>query len=332
MSTVATGEIQPEAPIQAQALKVLIADDEEECRESLEAAVQCLGHTCSVARDGAEAWAMYEADRADVILSDWGMPRMDGITLCQKIREEDPERPYTHFIFVTGNTDKAHFIRGMHMGADDYISKPVDFDELEARLAAASRVVALQRRLQARNTSLRHERERARLAARTDPLTNAFNRLALEEDLDALAARAQRYGHKYCAALCDVDEFKAYNDHFGHLPGDEVLRRVAGAIRDSLRRGDVLYRYGGEEFLVILPEQSLSEAAVGMDRVRRGIEQLALPHAPAATWPFVTISVGVSALRTGPVESIEEWLRRTDAELYEAKGRGRNCVALEGEV
>jgi diguanylate cyclase (GGDEF)-like protein len=208
----------------------------------------------------------------------------------------------------------------------------VDIDELEARLAAAGRVVALQRRLRARNSSLRSDRERARLAARTDSLTKAFNRRALEEDLAALVARAERYGHKYCAALCDVDEFKAYNDHFGHLPGDEVLRRIAGSIRDGLRRGDALYRYGGEEFLVILPEQSLIEAAVGMDRLRRGVEELALPHAPKAGRPFVTMSVGLSALQTEPLESIEEWLRRTDAQLYQAKARGRNRVAIEGEV
>ena len=158
---------------------------------------------------------------------------------------------------------------------------------------------------------------------------DGFNRLALGEDLEALAARALRYGHKYCAALCDVDEFKAYNDHFGHLSGDEVLRRTARAIRGELRRGDVFYRYGGEEFLVILPEQSLAEAALGLNRVRQAIYDLAIPHAPSAGSPFVTISAGVSSMRTAPVESIDGWLRRTDAALYLAKSRGRNQVALE---
>ncbi len=252
-------------------LNVLVVDDERDCRDSLELAVRGLGYSCTLAGDGLEAWERYEAEGADVILSDWKMPRMDGLGLCKKVREEAPERPYTHFIFVTGNSDKAHFIHGMHAGADDYIAKPVDLDELQARLEAAGRVVALQRALRERNSALEHDRERLRVAARTDSLTDAFNRLALTEDLEVLAGRAMRYGHRYCAALCDVDEFKAYNDHFGHLPGDEVLRSIASAIHDELRRGDVLYRYGGEEFLVILPEQSLAEAALGMDRVRRTI-------------------------------------------------------------
>ncbi len=316
----------------AASLRVLAVDDDRDCRDALESAVTGLGYSCRAARDGVEAWEMYEAEHADVILSDWKMPRMDGFGLCQKVRSAASDRPYTQFIFVTGNGDKAHFISGMRAGADDYIAKPVDLDELEARLGAADRIAALQRRLAENNSSLRSDSERLRVAARTDPLTDAFNRLALAEDLDELAARAARYGHKYCAALFDVDEFKAYNDHFGHLSGDEALRSIATTIHGKLRRGDVFYRYGGEEFLVILPEQSLAEAALGMDRVRREVERLAIPHAPESGRPFVTISVGVSALETTATESIDGWLRRTDAALYVAKGRGRNCVAVEGEA
>jgi two-component system cell cycle response regulator len=311
-------------------LRVLVVDDELDCRETLQSAIVALGHACSVARDGAEAWEMYETSRPDVILSDWKMPRMDGVHLCQKIRAEDSARSYTHFIFVTGNNDKAHFIHGMRAGADDYIAKPVDLDELEARLAVAGRIVALHGELRERNSSLRHDSERANVAARSDPLTKAFNRLALQEDLEALASRAWRYGHGYCAALCDIDQFKAYNDYFGHLPGDEVLRQVSQSIQSALRRGDVFYRYGGEEFLVILPEQSLVEASLVMDRVREGVEHLAVRHAPSAGRPFVTISVGICLLGAAPQESIDGWLQRTDAALYVAKARGRNCVALGG--
>ncbi len=309
-------------------LNVLVVDDEQDCRDGLQAAVRSLGHSCSVARNGAEAWEMYAATRPDVILSDWKMPGLDGLQLCQKIRAEDSARSYTHFIFVTGNGDKAHFIHGMRAGADDYIAKPVDLDELEARLAVAGRIVALHGQLRERNSSLRHDSERANVEARRDPLTKAFNRLALEEDLEALAARASRYGHGYCAALCDIDQFKAYNDHFGHLPGDEVLRRIARSIQGALRRGDVFYRYGGEEFLVILPEQSLPEASLVMNRVREGVEALEILHSPDAERPFVTISAGLCLLNTAGRESIGDWLQRTDTALYAAKAHGRNCITV----
>ena len=140
-------------------------------------------------------------DRADLVLSDWRMPKLDGIALCRKIRGSDASRAYTQFIFVTGNDDKSHFLEGMHAGADGYLAKPVDIDELAARLEAARRQIALQRDLRSDNSLLRRDTERAFVAARTDPLTLARNRLALTEDLDALAARASRYGHRYCAAL-----------------------------------------------------------------------------------------------------------------------------------
>jgi diguanylate cyclase (GGDEF)-like protein len=314
----------------AELLRVLVVDDENDCRASLECAVRSLGHSCSTARDGVEAWEKYEADRADVILADWNMPRMDGLDLCHRVRGDDRGRPYTHFIFVTGNDDKAHFIRGMRAGADDYLAKPVDLDELEARLEAARRSVMLHRELRRRNSFLRDDRERAYLEARRDPLTQAFNRLALEEDLADIAARASREGHPYCAALCDVDEFKAYNDHFGHLPGDDVLRRIARAIHGELRRGDAVYRYGGDELLVLLPEPSLAAAALALDRMRRAVERLGIRHAPAAGLPVVTMSVGISTTSAAPGETTDDWVRRADAALYAAKSQGRNCVLVEG--
>ena len=269
------------APTARVGLKVLIAEDDPDNRHELEAAVRWLGDSCTVARDGQEAWEMYQADRADVILADWKMPRLDGICLCQRIRSLDP--PYTHIILVTGNSDKAHFIEGMHAGADGYITKPVDLDELEASLGVARRAVMIEHRAETMNSALRRKSDRDFRAARTDPLTAVSNRLELMEDLEVLASRVHRYGHPYSAALCDIDSFKGYNDCFGHVAGDEVLRRVAHAVREGLRRGDGFYRYGGEEFLAILPEQSLAEAAAGMDRVRHQVEELRVVHAPKAS-------------------------------------------------
>jgi len=322
----------PNATTPREELKVLIAEDDHNSREGLETAIRSLGYVCAVAHDGLQAWEMHQAERADVVLADWKMPRLDGIGLCRRIRSSGSDGPYTHFIFVTGNSDKAHFLDAMHAGADDYITKPFDLDELEVRLEVARRVVTMQRRGDAKHSALRRKSDGNFRAARTDPLTAVPNRLELTEDLELLASHVDRYGHPYSAALCDIDSFKAYNDHFGHLAGDEVLRQVAHTVRTSLRQGDRFYRYGGEEFLAILPEQSLAEAALGMDRVRRQVEKLGLVQAPQASLRVVTVSVGISELNKDSTGGIEDWLRRADTALYMAKSLGRNRVAVEGDV
>jgi diguanylate cyclase (GGDEF)-like protein len=316
--------------LEPEALRILVVDDDPDSRDLVESAVRSLGYECVLASDGLEALEMHTRKQADVIISDWKMPRMDGLELCRSIRMEDPACSYTHFIFVTGNDDKSHFVEGMRAGADDYIAKPIDVDELEARLEAARRVVTFQRQLRENNTVLRRDSERAFIAARTDPLTTALNRLALTEDLVALAARAERYDHRYCAALYDIDQFKAYNDAFGHLAGDDALRRVAHTLHGELRRGDCFYRYGGEEFLAILPEQSLAQAASAMERARLAVEELAIPHAPKAARPLVTISIGIASMSASSTGSLDGWLRRADSALYVAKARGRNRVEIEG--
>jgi diguanylate cyclase (GGDEF)-like protein len=312
-------------------MKVLIAEDDQDSRQGLELAVRLLGHACAVARDGQEAWEMHQADHADVILADWNMPRLDGPGLCRRIRSL-PTSGYTQFIFVTGNSDKAHFIEGMHAGADEYLTKPVDIDELEVRLEVSRRAVTLQRLGEEKTSALRRKSDNDFRAARTDPLTAVSNRLELTEDLELLASRVRRYGHPYCAALCDIDSFKAYNDCFGHLAGDDVIRRVAQTMQEGLRRNDGFYRYGGEEFLAILPEQALAEATAGMDRVRREVEELRVAHAPSVTMPFVTLSVGIAELNSASTGGIEAWLRRADTALYKAKSTGRNRVVSEGPV
>jgi DNA-binding response OmpR family regulator len=133
----------PHAPTPG--LRILIADDDHDCRDSLEDAIRSFGYSCATARDGAEAWDMYVADRADLILADWKMPCVDGLQLCLRVRADDAERPYTQFVFVSADADEAHILTGMRAGADDYLVKPLDLGKLEARLVIAERAVKLRR-------------------------------------------------------------------------------------------------------------------------------------------------------------------------------------------
>jgi two-component system, cell cycle response regulator len=292
-------------------MHILIADDDPGTRLIVAAAVERLGHTCTVAEDGAEAWARFASAAPDVVITDWDMPGLDGTELTRRIRSQ-VEVPYPYVIILTARAEQADALHAMEAGADDLVFKPLQRAELERMLVGAARVTALHRRL---------HRD-----ARQDALTGLGNRHRLAEDLEAMHARAQRYGHRWCVALLDLDHFKGYNDGNGHLEGDALLRRVSTTLAETVRGGDTVYRYGGEEFLVLLPEQTLETAALAAERLRAVIEALALPH-PAGG--VVTVSVGVA----GPAEggdSVEELVGAADAALYAAKSRGRNRVELAG--
>jgi two-component system chemotaxis response regulator CheY len=331
-SSVEPGPVESKAPAssrtgasrQASRLEVLVVDDDATARDVIASAVVALGHGCRTASDGEEALRVLTERHADVVISDWDMPHMTGAELCEATRRAADDGPYTYFILVTGFGDREHLLAGMAAGADDYQRKPIDFDELEARLVSAARVVDLNRRLATRTEALRHDSVRFFTASRTDALTGAGNRLRLDEELTAILARAKRYGHRCSLAMCDLDFFKAYNDRWGHVAGDEALRRVADGMRSHLRTADALFRYGGEEFVVVLVEQPLVDAARAMDRLRTEVERLALPS--PATGGALTVSIGVAEVDTEHDHTPADWLGRADAALYGAKAGGRNRV------
>ena len=309
-------------------MKILIAEDDAVSRTILRRAVEKIGHECLAAADGEEAWNLYkETPDIDVIISDWMMPGVDGLELCRRVRG-DGRVGYTYFIFLTALGDREHLLQGLEAGADDYLSKPLDRDELGMRLTSALRVTDLHRRLAFQNNELEELNRMLFEQSRQDPLTSLGNRLRLREDLQVLQSRTKRYGHNYAVALCDVDFFKAYNDRYGHLAGDDVLRRVAATISSGLRIGDTTYRYGGEEFLVVLPEQDADAATAITDRLRLAVADLGIPHAVGTPDGVVTISAGV-AVSTGAGDA-DGLLKAADEALYAAKRDGRNRVARAG--
>jgi PleD family two-component response regulator len=240
-------------------MRVLIAEDDAPSRLLLCSTVQRLGHECVEAADGDEALERFHETHPEVVITDLEMPGLDGATLVRRIRSA-PDVAYAYVMVVTAQSDEALARDAMEAGADDLVIKPVDPADLERQLIAAQRVTVLHRRL---------HRD-----ARQDALTGVGNRLRLTEDVAALRGRVDRYGHVYCAALIDVDHLKGYNDGLGHQAGDEVLRAIAGALAGTIRSGDMLYRYGGEEFLALLPEQSIEGATLAAERLRAGEELL----------------------------------------------------------
>jgi two-component system chemotaxis response regulator CheY len=288
-------------------MHILIADDEPGTRLLLSAALERLNHSCTAAEDGSRAWELFQELRPDVVITDWDMPGLDGTALARRIREQR-DTGYTYVLVLTGAADEATARATMEAGADDLMLKPFDAADLERKLIAAERVTALHRRLHA--------------DARHDPLTGIGNRLRLAEDLEAMCARMERYGHTYCVAMFDIDRFKSFNDQEGHLRGDDVLCRVAHALRDGARGGDAVYRYGGEEFVVLLPEQTVESAALAGERLRGMVEGLMLRHPSGGV---VTVSAGVAGTGDGNC-SPDQLFQAADEALYEAKSGGRNRV------
>jgi two-component system cell cycle response regulator len=310
-------------------MKILIADDSATPRQMLKRELTGLGHECLVAENGEQAWKMFQSSGVDVVISDWMMPGMDGDEFCRRVRS-DPDAPYPYFILLTSLDDRRHVVEGMQAGADDYLTKPFGDDELATRLIAAERVTGLHRQLAVQQAELARLNSSLYDDSRSDTLTSLGNRRRMDEDLDMLAGQAERSGNSLAVALFDVDRFKQYNDTAGHQAGDEVLRAVAAALVGQARRGDAVYRYGGEELLVMFPAQDLDGAVIGAERMRAAVEALAISHPGLEPDGIVTISSGVARLRIeNGGERVEQLLERADAALYEAKEAGRNRVVVE---
>ncbi len=310
-------------------MKILIADDDPTSRLLLKAMVSKLGHECVVAEDGSSAWNVLASGGIDVLLTDWMMPGVDGPELCRRLRNE-VGGGYIYIVLTTGLDNPEDVLEGMSAGADDYLTKPVDRFAVQTRLVAAERVTELHRQLA--NTQEQLERANLELLERslTDQLTGLGNRRRMDEDLDRVHARARRLGRTYGIAIFDIDYFKRYNDHYGHVAGDGALRDVASCIELIVRAGECAYRYGGEEFLVLMPDCGLGDViSIAADRIRQSVLHAAIPHDARPSEPhLVTVSGGVSRWMPGSLLSARAVLEEADQALYDAKTAGRNRIAV----
>jgi two-component system, cell cycle response regulator len=305
-------------------MKILVADDEPTTLLVARAALGSLGHECLTVSDGAAAWDAYRSHRPDVVISDSVMPGLTGPELCRNIRGH-PTDGYAYFIMISVNGTSDDIFEGMTAGADDYLVKPLDLEDLQARLVVAARVTALHNELAQQRTELEGLNHDLAAIVRRDPLTGLGSRQALHEDLDLLDEQVKRYGGGYCLAVLDVDLFKSYNDTYGHQAGDRALHAVALELSHQARSGDAIYRYGGEEFLCIFPEQSLGAGTQAVQRMRRAVERLAVPH--VSNPPGVlTISAGLAVLDPEVPRPASEVFKEADDGLYRAKDLGRNRV------
>ena len=298
-------------------MKVLIADDSATSRILLRSALLRWGYEVVVAENGAQAWEILATPEAPALaILDWVMPHMTGPEVCRRVRETHRE-PYIYILLLTSKNTKDETVEGLEAGADDYIVKPFDEHELQVRLRAGKRIVDLQ-------LHLLQAREELRERANKDLLTMLPNRPAIAAQLEQELARCHRDRRTVGVILLDLDHFKKINDTYGHFAGDAVLRETAARLRGNMRPYDAIGRYGGEEFLVVLPNCDLEQAATQAERMRHRLHSTAMLVDGAEMRVSASFGVTVS---DGSERNPDVFVRVADEALYRAKASGRNCVA-----
>ena len=310
-------------------MRVLVVEDEPATALSIAETVRGFGYAVDVAGDVPTAWSRLNAVDTPIVLTDWHMEGEDGMDLCRRIRST-PAPSYTYIIFLTRLSERKHVVEGLSAGADDFIGKPFDPDELRVRLLAAERIIKLETRLREANEALQMRNEMLHESSRTDALMQIGNRAAFDEMIERVHERARQDAGRYAVVMCDLDCFKRYNDTFGHQTGDEVLRRVAASIKLGIRATDWAFRYGGEEIALLLDGHNLESAGGVAERVRMQVESLRFT-ADRRREPFgVTISCGVGSCpeNSGPTGDWRCVVAAADRALYAAKRTGRNRTVI----
>jgi two-component system cell cycle response regulator len=300
-------------------MKVMIVEDDPVSRRLLETFFKKWGYEVLSATDGVEAWEIMQQPGApSLVISDWMMSAMDGPELCEKIRGMD--RPdYTYFILLTSKGDKKDIIEGLESGADDFIVKPFDRQELRSRVKIGERIINLERRIIQ--------------MANTDFLTGVLNRRAFMQRMEAEVNRSHREHEGFSVILMDIDHFKKINDNYGHQTGDRVLERLGCELLENIRSYDFVGRYGGEEFIICLPDTGTELCLQIAERMRVKIEELRIsPPGDKESSLQVTASFGVSSFLLETEMGVDPVIKRADHALYAAKSEGRNRVCVYQDV
>ncbi len=302
-------------------MRILIAEDDIISRKMLGRALVRMGHEVISAEDGVEAERILQKEQLSLVIADWEMPNMDGVELVRRIRASEEER-YVYVILLTSRTGKEDMVSGLKSGADDYITKPFDSDELMVRIRAGERIIRLQEELAERNVQLEE-------MALVDGLTSVANRRAFDTEFKKLRFHSTRFKRPFSLLMLDIDHFKLYNDNLGHEAGDEALRSVAQTLVENVRTSDTVFRYGGEEFVVLLPETALEGANLVANKLCHTIEISGISHPGNPPYGVVTVSAGVGSFDPSEAGSDQAVLGQADQALYRAKANGRNRVETQ---
>lgn len=297
-------------------LTILVVDDSPVYRKAIEQSLSNGPHRLVFAKNGREALAAFADEHPELVITDWSMPDVSGLELCQRIRRDFRQR-YAYLILVTSNSHKEQVIEGLSAGADDYLTKPFHPGELLARVGVGCRIIQLHREIEAKNRQLEQ-------LALTDPLTGLPNRRAIDLWVEGQLSSAARHEFALWLAIADLDHFKKVNDTYGHEAGDYVLKAFAGILKANTRRSNICGRLGGEEFLLILTHTNKQQTEIAIERIRKRFATEKFQFRGTGT--TVTASFGIAGFSGKKAPEFSQLLAHADAALYAAKNKGRNRV------
>jgi len=320
-------------------LKILVIDDDPVVIKLASKYLKHDGYSIETAPNGEIGWKMIIKSHPDLIISDWTMPDISGVDLCQRVKSniDHPDLKMSYFILLTAHSDINYRVLGLDAGADEFLTKPVDPYELRARVRAGLRISIMAKSLATANQRLTERNELLASLSLTDQLTGLLNRRAMDQGLPSLLESLQEHTHKDIShnfvslLMIDIDHFKRVNDAYGHLVGDQVLKAIAGRLQNSCYPESLLYRYGGEEFICVTPDLDYDQCFNLADAMRRAISSRPLLINDDLILS-ITISLGGAIADKFNHNDAYSLVKQGDQALYYAKNNGRNCVQMFDDI